>query len=88
MCAGAGLRDGPRAADNRRMAFNRHSTVRQVLDDDAAREVLLKHVPGALTHPDLDMAMDMSLSTVASYPESGLTRETFEALVADLEKLP
>lgn len=70
------------------MAFNRYSTVRQVLDNDAAREVLLRHVPGALTHPDLGMAMDMSLTTVASYSESGLSRATFEALVKDLERLP
>ncbi|MBN2358759.1 MAG: hypothetical protein JXR83_04855 [Deltaproteobacteria bacterium] len=70
------------------MSFNRYSTVRQVLDDPKAREVLLRHLPGALTHPDLGMAMDMSLASVAGYPESGLTPATFEALVRDLEKLP
>ena len=32
--------------------------------------------------------MDMSLASVAGYPESGLTPATFEALVRDLEKLP
>jgi hypothetical protein len=76
-------------ADCRRFAvrFDRYSTVRQVLDDPKAREVLLRHVPGALTHPDLGMAMDMSLASVAGYPESGLTTRTFEALVADLERL-
>jgi hypothetical protein len=70
------------------MAFNRNSTVRQVLADDAARAVLEKHVPGASTHPDLPMAMDMSLVAVAGYPESGITPERLEALVAELEKLP
>jgi hypothetical protein len=29
----------------------------------------------------------MSLASVAGYPESGLTTRTFEALVADLERL-
>ena len=70
------------------MPFGRYSTVRDVLANERAREILLKHIPGALTHPDLGMAMDMSLASVAGYPESGLTAATFEALVADLEKLP
>ncbi len=70
------------------MPFDRHSTVRQVLADERARALLERHVPGASTHPDLDMAMDMSLADAATYPEAGVSREQLEALVADLEKLP
>ena len=70
------------------MGFNRHSTVRQVLANERARALLEKHVPGASTHPDLSMAMDMSLAEAASYPEAGVGRDQLEALVAELEKLP
>jgi hypothetical protein len=70
------------------MPFTRFSTVKQVLDNEAARAVLEKHLPGALNHPDLSMAMFMSLAEVATYPESGLTKPGLEALVAELEKLP
>ncbi len=70
------------------MPFNRHSTVRQVLANEKARAVLEKHVPGASTHPDLPMAMDMSLGEAASYPEAGVNSDELEALVAELEKLP
>ena len=70
------------------MRFNRHSTVRQVLANEKARAVLEKHVPGVSAHPDLPMAMDMSLAEAASYPEAGISRDQLEALVAELEKLP
>jgi hypothetical protein len=68
--------------------FNRHSTLRELLADEKARELLEKHVPGASTHPDLPMAMDMSLADAASYPEAGVSREQLDALVLELERLP
>jgi len=70
------------------MTFNRHSTVREVLANEASRAVLGKYVPGASMHPNLPMAMDMTLAEVATYPESGLSEQGFKALVAELEKLP
>jgi len=69
------------------MAFSINSTVREVLADERAKAILEKHIPGASTHPQLDMAMAMTLREVASYPEANLSAEKLKALVADLEKL-
>jgi para-nitrobenzyl esterase len=61
--------------------------LRELLADPQARAVLERHVPGATTHPQLDMALDMSLREISWYPESGLTPDEFKALIEDLEKI-
>ncbi len=66
------------------MSFTYYSTVRQVLANPAARAIVEQHIPGATTHPQLDLAMDLSLGELANYPESGLNREKLQALLADL----
>ena len=43
------------------------STVREVLGDRRAKEVLDKYVPGASTHSMIHMAYGMTLRTAASY---------------------
>ena len=69
------------------MPFTVYSTVRQVLANPAAREIIERHIPGATTHPQLNLAMEMSLGEIAMYPESGLNSEKLQALLADLAKL-
>ncbi len=69
------------------MPFTAYSTVREVLANPAARTIIDKHIPGASTHPMLDQALHMSLSEVATYPESGLSREKLHALLADLAQV-
>jgi len=66
------------------MAFSEQSTIRQILANEQAKGILDKHLPGASTHPQLGMAMDMTLKELSWYPESGLTRDKLQALVADL----
>ena len=69
------------------MAFSEKTTMRQVLADERARVILDKHLPGASTHPQIDMAMGMSLKEISWYPEAGLTADKIAALVADLAQL-
>ena len=69
------------------MAFGLTATIRDILNNEAAKAVLEKHLPGASTHPQIDMAMGMTLREVASYPEANLSAEKLKALVADLERL-
>ena len=66
------------------MAFTRNSSIRQLMNNDQARAVVEKHVPGASTHPQLSEAMYMTLGEVAGYPESGLTAAKLQALLDDL----
>ena len=70
------------------MPFDLNSRVRDIINNEQARAVLNKHVPGATAHPDLPMAMHMTLREVASYPEAGISQTALEALVRDLKKLP
>ena len=69
------------------MSYSANTTVRQLLMDEQAKGVLEKHLPGATSHPQLPMAMDMSLREVSWYPESGLTQDKLNAMIADLEAL-
>ncbi|MCB0113662.1 MAG: hypothetical protein KDD84_06220 [Caldilineaceae bacterium] len=69
------------------MPFTLSSTVRELLNDEAARAVVEKHLPGASKHPDLPMAMHMSLREVSYYPESGLTQAKLKAIEEELKGL-
>ncbi|MEZ4656807.1 MAG: hypothetical protein R2911_04490 [Caldilineaceae bacterium] len=66
------------------MSFSIRTQIREILADDRAKAALERHIPGATTHPQLHMALYMSLGEVATYPESGLTTDKLHALLADL----
>ena len=66
------------------MPFTIRTQIRELLADERAKATLEKHMPGATSHPQLHMALYMSLGEVATYPESGLTTEKLHALLADL----
>jgi hypothetical protein len=74
---------------NRRhtMAYSEQTRIREILADERAKAILDKHLPGASTHPQLHMAMDMTLKEISWYPESGLTSAKLQALVEDLAAL-
>ena len=69
------------------MAYSEQTSIREILADERAKAILDKHIPGASTHPQLDMAMYMSLKEISWYPESGLTSAKLQALVEDLAAL-
>jgi len=69
------------------MGFSENSTVREILVNEQAKTILDKHIPGASTHPQIDMAMGMTLKELSWYPEAGLTPEKLATLVKELEKI-
>ena len=69
------------------MPFNVDSTLKQVLADPKAKAVLEKHVPGFSTHPLLSMAMNMTLKTIAGFPQAGITPDKMKAILDDLGKV-
>ena len=69
------------------MPFNADSTLKQVLADPAANEVLEKYMPGFSNHPLLSMAMGMSLKTIAGFPQAGISPDKMKAILDDLAKL-
>jgi hypothetical protein len=69
------------------VAFSEQSTLREILADERAKAILDKHFPGASTHPQLYMGMDMTLKQISGYWESGMTPEKLAALVEELAGL-
>ncbi len=69
------------------MAYSEQTRVREIIADERAKGILDKHLPGASTHPQLYMAMGMTLKELTWYPESGLTAAKLQALVEDLAAL-
>jgi len=69
------------------VAFSEQTTIREIIADERAKAILDKHLPGASTHPQLDMGIDMTLKQISWYPESGLTPDKLKALVEDLAGL-
>lgn len=59
-----------------------------LLDDPAARAVLLKDVPDVVNNPQSDMARGMTLKDVQQYAPDMLSDQTLAKIDADLAKLP
>jgi hypothetical protein len=69
------------------MRYTEHSRLRDLLEDPRAVAILERHRPGATTHPDLPLVLDMTLREISWYPEAGLSPATFQAILADLAML-
>ena len=70
------------------MAFNGDTKMGVMLDDAAARAVLVKFLPEINTAgPMLNLARGMSLKQVAGFPQAKISKEKLQAIVTELEKL-
>lgn len=69
------------------MAFSGDSTLAEILDDESAKAVLEKHMPGFSNHPQIDMGRPMTLTAVSGFAEAGISAEVLAAIIEDLGKL-
>lgn len=70
------------------MAFSAETKMGVMLDDPAAKAVLVKFLPEIQTAgPMLNLARGMSLKQVAGFPQAKISPEKLQAIVAELEKL-
>jgi hypothetical protein len=71
------------------MAFSTDSSIGDLLDDAAAKAVLLKHMPGIADHPQIGMAkaMGLSLKAVAGFSGGKITDDMLDAAAKDLAAL-
>ena len=72
------------------MPYSIQSTLQDILNNEQAKAILEKHLPGATAHPDLHMGMHMTLQQISYYQEAvqlGVTQETLQAIDADLKSL-
>jgi hypothetical protein len=68
------------------MGFSADSTLKDLIADERAREVLIKHL-GRRNDPRMDMVLYYSLRQIASYPEANISREKLQAIDEDLKAL-
>ncbi len=61
-------------------------TIKELLDNNAAKEVIGRIAPELLNHPMLGMAMGMSLEKVISIVGSSLAPEKINNLIEELKK--
>lgn len=69
------------------MAFSVDSTLKSLMDDEKAKEVLLKHFGDRTNDSRVYEVMYESLRSISYYPEAGISKELLEAVDADLKKL-
>jgi hypothetical protein len=68
------------------MPFSVDSTLKDLIADERARAVLIKHL-GYRDDPRINEVMYATLRQVSYYPEAGISREKLEAIDADLKAL-
>lgn len=64
------------------------STVGDLLDNAAAKAILIKHIPSLKDNDQIDMARSMSLRSLQTYAPDKFTDDVLKAIDADLAKLP
>jgi len=69
------------------MPFSIDSTLKDLLADPRASDVLRRFFPGRENDPQVSMVMYYSLRSIASYPEAGISPGKLEALDEELRKL-
>lgn len=60
----------------------------ELMDNPSANAIFKKHAPVVADHPQLTMARGMTLADVAGYAEAGLSQQTVQAIVDEVNKLP
>ncbi len=64
------------------------TTLGTLLDDPAAKAVLIKHVPAIVSNDQVEMARGFTLKSLQNYAADQLTDAKLTAINADLAKLP
>jgi para-nitrobenzyl esterase len=64
------------------------TAIGDLLDDPAAKAILVKYVPGLATSGQIDMARGLTLKALQGYAGDMLTDETLGKIDYDLAKLP
>lgn len=59
-----------------------------LLDDPAAKAVLVKYMPDMVSNPQIDMARGMTLKDTQQYAPDMVSNDTLAKIDADLAKLP
>lgn len=59
-----------------------------LLDDPAAKAVLVKHLPGVVSSDQIEMARSMTLKSIQQYKPDEITDKALADIQTDFNKLP
>lgn len=68
------------------MAYDRNSTVGEIMSDPVAMEVMEELFPGVSSHPMISYALNMSLEDLTTYPQSGTDPERIDQFLEAVNK--
>ena len=71
-------------ASQNRSELNSGSTLGELLADEYARQVLRKHLGALVDHPQIEMAVDLTLNQITGFIPEILTQEVLAAIAGDL----
>ena len=69
------------------MGFSADTSLKKLLDDSAARAVLVKHLGERTNDPRVNQVLYESLRSISYYPEAGISKETLEKIDTELKAL-
>jgi hypothetical protein len=69
------------------MSFSIESKLGDLLDNEATKAILEKHMPGISTHPQIGMGRGFALSMVAKFSGGLITEEMLQKVSAELSAL-
>jgi len=77
----------PEAKKRREGDLSLETPLRYLAADEEARRILEEHFPGILSHPQIRMALNLSLRQLSSFAPQVFSEERLRALAKDLEAL-
>ena len=63
------------------------SKIKDIMESEAAKAILERHIPGITTDKQLKMAYGMSLGAIQKFPQAGITPEQIEGIERELSAL-
>ena len=69
------------------MSYSIETKLGDLLDNEATKAILEKHMPGISTHPQIGMGRGFPLSTVAKFAGGLITQEMLDKVNAELATL-
>lgn len=68
------------------MKYTVYTRLGDLLKEERNKQIMERHIPGSTTHPQLHMALHMSLQEISHYPEANLSQDKLQQLLADLNR--
>lgn len=72
---------------DKRTALSVDSRLKDLLDNEQARQVLGRHLAGHENDPRIDQVLYLTLREIASYPEAGISQAKLQEIDQDLHRI-